>query len=116
MVEAQAEVAEVQAEQERPQPPVQPQPQPQPAQALPEPQAAQQVQAAQPVAEITRMCAFCFTQQPLSQLDDLGPLQRRCKDAAGCAQRAAASGFYPQDERALEQDLASFETRQGALR
>ncbi len=54
--------------------------------------------------------------QPLSQLDDLGLLMRRCKDAEACAERAAASGMFPQDERALEQDIASFVTRQGALR
>lgn len=70
----------------------------------------------QAVAEITRQCSFCFASQPLSQLDDLGPLMRRCKDAAACAERAASSGMYPQDERLLEQNLSAWEVQQGALR
>lgn len=62
------------------------------------------------------MCSFCFTSQPLSLLDDLGPLMRQCKDAAACTQRAEASGMHPQDGRLLEQNLATFEARQRALR
>lgn len=59
-VGGQAEASEVEAEQPPAQLPVQPL-------AEPEPPPAQPVQAAQPVAEITRACSFCFTQQPLAR-------------------------------------------------
>lgn len=108
--------AEAEAEQPEPQPTDEPEPEPQAPPAPLAAQVAQLVQAALPVAEITRQCSFCFAQMPLSQLDQVGPLMLQCKDASACAERAAASGMYPMDERLLEQDIASFENRSGALR
>ena len=86
------------------------------AQPQPEPPAAPPVPAALPVADAPLACSFCFAQVPRSQLDDLGPLMRRCKGATACAARAEASMMYPMSEHELEQDIASFENRSGALR
>jgi hypothetical protein len=60
-----------------------------------------------------RICAFCQTPQPLSQLVPCATWLQ-CADEAGCYQRAKQSGLYPQTES--EQSLAQFEAAQGALR
>ncbi len=104
-MEPQAEVVE---EQEQPAPPEPVQPEPPAPPPEPQPAAA--------MAGIVRACSFCGARVSLADLDQVAPMMFQCKDTDACMQRAAMSGLYPQDERALEQDLASFESRQGALR
>ena len=53
---------------------------------------------------------------PLAELDQVAPMMLTCRDAEACAQRAAASGFYPLDESQLEEGLAIWEVQQGAIR
>jgi hypothetical protein len=96
----------------------QPEPVTEPA-ATPEPAASVQPQpepaatAPVPVLVITRVCSFCNSRRPISELGQ-GVGAWECLDYQACMERASRSGIYPQLEDELE--IAVRESRQGAIR
>lgn len=59
-------------------------------------------------------CSFCQQRMPAADLAHSEAAAWQCTDTAACSARADAAGLYSMDER--EQEIASRESRQGAVR
>ena len=78
----------------------------------PEP-AATEPAAAAPVPAVTRVCSFCMSHRPLSELGQVA-YSLQCLDYEACQERARQSGIYPMPED--DPVITARELRQGALR
>jgi hypothetical protein len=96
--------------------PLPPEPEPEPAKPVPPAgpaSAGTSVGIWPAAAEPARLCSFCNSRRPVSELGQVAD-SLQCADTDACLERAAVSGLYPMTES--EQAIAVREALQGAIR